>query len=138
MDDLLMSLRRQWPDRLSGFRSRRPSRQIVVGSSHVLEARVYMELTEVERLVLYAMHMVKCECGAKQKSVVTLRYALLWTATWSDGIEIALCNRGNEEPLVAEYYKALCRLVRETPFADGIGSNLDPPSGPRYTECWIT
>ena len=39
--------------------------------------------------------------------------------------------------MVAEYYRSLCRLVRETPFADGAG-DLTQPAGPRYTECWIT
>ncbi len=39
--------------------------------------------------------------------------------------------------MVAEYYGAICRLVHDTPFAEGAG-DLKLPAGPRYTECWIT
>lgn len=95
-----------------------------------------MELTDTERLLLRAMHRVQIEGGAKN-SVVTLRYALLETSCWNEDIEVALCNAGNEEPLVAKYYNAICRLVRDTPFADGAG-DFGLPAGPRYTACWIT
>ena len=82
------------------------------------------------------MQRVHTECGS-QKSVVILRYALLETGSWNEKIEYALCNAGNEEPRVAKYYNALCRIARDTPFADGAG-DLALPAGPRYTECWIT
>ena len=91
-----------------------------------------IQLTETDLLLLRA----QTECSS-QKSVVTLRYALLWSGRWNEDIEYALCNRGDEEPLVAEYYRGLCRLACETPFADGAG-DLSSPAGPRYTECWIT
>lgn len=86
--------------------------------------------------MLRALARVNAESSSK-KCVVTLRYALLWSRSWTPEIENALCNGGDEEPLVAEYYGALCRLALETPFADGAG-NLSLPAGPRYTECWIT
>ncbi len=100
------------------------------------DASFTMELTETERMLLRAMHRVQIESGGK-KSVVTLRYALLESSFWSEDAEAALCNAGNEEPTVTEYYDALCRLVRDTPFADGAG-DFGLPAGPRYTECWIT
>ena len=95
-----------------------------------------MELTETERMLLRAMHRVQVEGGGRT-SVVTLRYALLETSIWNEDIEFALCNAGNEEPLVAKYYNAIRRIVRDTPFADGAG-DFGLPAGPRYTACWIT
>ncbi len=94
------------------------------------------DLTETDLLLLRALQRV-CTEGRRQRSVVTLRYALLWTRIWNDAIEDALCNGGDEEPLVDEYYKSLCKLVRDTPYAEGAG-DFWQPAGPRYTACWIT
>jgi hypothetical protein len=72
-----------------------------------------------------------------RKTDVVLRYALRESGRWNEDIEAALCNAGDEIPLVAEFYAALRNLVHDTPFADGAG-DLRRPAGPRYTECWIT
>ena len=82
------------------------------------------------------MWSVETECG-RQKSVVTLRYALLALNRWDSEVERALCNDGTEHELVADHYRALCELVKRTPFAEGRG-NFEEPVGPRYTDCWIT
>lgn len=95
-----------------------------------------MELDETEQLALRAMQRVQSESNSR-KSVVTLRYMLLETKAWNPEIEYALCNGGNEEPLVAKYYGAVCQLARNTVLVDGAG-DLGRPAGPRYTECWIT
>jgi hypothetical protein len=97
---------------------------------------VAMKLDEVELLLLRSLQRASTECH-HPKSVVTLRYALLRTRNWNDAIESALCNGGNEEPLVARFYAALCKLACDTPYAAGAG-DLRSPAGPRYTECWIT
>ena len=102
-----------------------------------LERSSLPTLTETEHMLLRAMRRAGTEAGPRCKSVVTLRYALLELQTWSNEIEHALCNAGDEEPLVAKYYNALCILARERTFADGAG-DLSRPAGPRYTECWIT
>src|SRR6188508_1149572 len=95
-----------------------------------------MALSAVERLLLNAMAHVHDE-GGSRKSDIVLRLALHDSGYWDESLEDALCNAGDEHPLVAEFYTALRRLVHETPFADGAG-NLRLPAGPRYTECWIT
>jgi hypothetical protein len=95
-----------------------------------------MTLSAVERLVLHAMARVQEEGGSK-KSVVVLRRALRDAGRWHESLEDALCNAGDEHPLVAEFYTALRRLIHETQYAEGAG-NLRLPAGPRYTECWIT
>ena len=95
-----------------------------------------MELTETDIRLLNAMARVRCESSSR-KSVVVLRYALLELNCWNSDVESALCNGGHEHATVSEHYRALRRLVNDTPFADGAG-NLRLPAGPRYTECWIT
>lgn len=116
-------------------------RFIVVPKNNMICQLVYqgidgMNLDEIDVLLLRALGRADGECHVP-KSVVTLRYALLFTRNWNDAIEFALCNSGTEEPLVARYYTALCRLARETPYVEGNG-DLNTPAGPRYTECWIT
>ena len=95
-----------------------------------------MDLDQTELLLLTALLRASSECNHPM-SVVTLRYALLQTHHWDAAIEFALCNGGDEEPIVARYYSALCRLACDTSYADGAG-DLRSPAGPRYTACWIT
>jgi hypothetical protein len=105
----------------------------------VIESRncnIDRQLSEIEARVLRAMWTVQSECG-RQKSVVTLRYALLTLNKWDLEMEYALCNDGVEHQVVAEHYLALCKLVTNSPFARGRG-NFAGPAGPRYTDCWIT
>jgi hypothetical protein len=78
---------------------------------------------ELESRILRAMWSVESECG-RRKSVVTLRYAILPMNRW-------------DEEMVAAYYRALCNLVTQTTHADGRG-DFETPTGPRYTDCWIT
>jgi hypothetical protein len=93
-------------------------------------------LGELEAKLLRAMWSVDSECG-RQKSVVTLRYAILPMNKWDAEVERALCTDGTEHGMVAEYYRTLCNLVTQTPYADGRG-NFEVPAGPRYTDCRIT
>jgi len=95
-----------------------------------------MGLSEIDRLLLGAMAQVHRNNDSR-KSDVILRMALREAGSWNDRLESSLSNAGNEDTLVADFYGALRRLVRETPLADGAG-DLELPAGPRYTECWIT
>ncbi len=93
-------------------------------------------LGDLEAKLLRAMWSVEVECG-RQRSVVTLRYAIMPMNKWSAEVERALCNDGTEHEMVAEYYRAICSLVTQTPYADGRG-DFEEPAGPRFTDCWIT
>ncbi len=78
-------------------------------------------LGDLEAKLLRAMWYVEVECG-RQRSVVTLRHAIMPMNKWSAEVERALCNDGTEHEMVAEYYRALCSLVTQTPYADGRGN----------------
>lgn len=109
-------------------------------SGDIIESTIIMSIdhpiSDLETRILQAMWSVESECG-RQKSVVTLRYAILPINKWDKEVELALCNDGTENEIVAAYYRALCNLVTRTTYAEGRG-NFEAPAGPRYTECWIT
>ncbi len=97
------------------------------------------ELTPDDIRLLRAMQLLlPVREDGFQKCSQPLRLVLKETGRWTPEAESAVCNEGDEEPVVKHLYDSIRRLI-SWGLVDGKGYlELKEYAGPRYTECRIS